>query len=77
MTYQVYTPTDIPKRQLSLFKENDIPKTQVTDIHMYYVSQIYTQKQELIAGEFSELIAFHKDITLLTLLDINVSLVES
>ena len=65
MTYQVYTPADIPKKQLSLFKKNDhfwyvdIPKTQVTDMRMYYVSQICTQKQELIAVEFSELIAFN------------------
>ena len=58
MTYQVYSPTDITKKQLSLFKENDIPKTQVANIHMYYVSQIFTKKQELIAVEFSELIAF-------------------
>ena len=28
---------------------------------MYYVSQIYTKKQELIAVEFSELIAFSFD----------------
>ena len=42
-----------------MFKENDIPKAPVTDVHMYYVSQIYTQKQELIAVEFSELIAFN------------------
>lgn len=60
MINQVYTPTDIPKKWLSLFKENVIQETQVlTDIHMYYVSQIYAKKQELIAAEFAKLIAFN------------------
>ena len=43
-----------------MFKENVIQETQVlTDIQMYYVSQIYAKKKELIAAEFAKLIAFN------------------